>query len=121
MTPASLAGLITAPRTRIGLHPNEPVGSRRTRALPAAGPVSFRKGEHAFGAPVAAFGRRETTASVTPRRVFYERGATVLVIGARNAIGSALIEELLSGRESPRALVPLDEEHGAAFPDEVEV
>jgi uncharacterized protein YbjT (DUF2867 family) len=58
---------------------------------------------------------------VTPRRVFYERGATVLVIGARSAIGSALIEELLSSRESPRALVPLDEDHGTAFPEELDV
>jgi len=45
----------------------------------------------------------------------------VLVIGARSTIGSALIDELLSRRETPRALVPHDEEHSEAFPEGVDV
>jgi uncharacterized protein YbjT (DUF2867 family) len=39
----------------------------------------------------------------------------VLVIGARSSIGAALIGELLSRREQPRALVPREEEHDASL------
>jgi uncharacterized protein YbjT (DUF2867 family) len=59
---------------------------------------------------------------MTPRRVFYERGAMVLVIGARSSIGAALIGELLSRREQPRALIPREEESDASLPlDTVDV
>jgi uncharacterized protein YbjT (DUF2867 family) len=71
-----------------------------------------------LGAPVE---RPETTAYVTPRRVFYERGARILVIGARSTIGSALIEELLARRETPRALIPLDQDGELHFPESVDM
>jgi uncharacterized protein YbjT (DUF2867 family) len=45
----------------------------------------------------------------------------VLVIGARSTIGSALIEELLCRRETPRALIPHGEEDEATFPDSVDL
>jgi uncharacterized protein YbjT (DUF2867 family) len=58
---------------------------------------------------------------MTPRRVFYERGAMILVIGTPTDVGTALIEELLARRENPRALIPRGEENEASFADQVDV
>ena len=58
---------------------------------------------------------------MSPRRVFYERGAMILVIGSRSTIGSALIAELLARRESPRAFVTPEEEGEASFLTSVDV
>jgi uncharacterized protein YbjT (DUF2867 family) len=58
---------------------------------------------------------------MTPRRVFYERGAMILVIGAQGEVGTALIEELLARRETPRALIPRDGELDTSFPEAVDV
>jgi uncharacterized protein YbjT (DUF2867 family) len=54
---------------------------------------------------------------MTPRRVFYERGATILVIGAHSSIGSALVEELLSRREKTRAFIHPGEEDDVSLPE----
>ena len=43
---------------------------------------------------------------MTPRRVFHERGDTILVVDSGGLVGSSLIADLLSRRQSVRALVP---------------